>query len=146
MDRGSGIDQKKDSDISIKDIKRELIGSASLPTPEAATDEEFVKYDSKDDHITAERIKSLQQDRELKKEFGYKTYSFLVWWCISIILLIFFSGINFNNYDFLEIPVVVQTTLAGGTTVSTIGLVALILKNLFPSNSKDEKSQGKLEP
>lgn len=74
-----------------------------------------------------EKIEDLRHYRDLRKSFSDKVYCFLVVWCISLLVLII-SDASRNDF---HIPEIVLTTLCGGTTVSTLGLVGFIVQGLF---------------
>ena len=84
---------------------------------------------SRNEHLK-EIINDIVHYRELRKEYAGKVFVFMCVWSGLMFLILIIKGFFKNNFD-LDNTVLI--TLAGGTTVSVIGLVGFIIQGLFNS-------------
>ena len=66
----------------------------------------------------------------------------MVGYTIAMFLIVFLSGFKFPTFYIGAVPL---TTLIGGSFASTIGLVALVVKGLFPPQ-RDSLEQKTAKP
>lgn len=127
----------------------------SDPDPQTRNFEEQLTQDGRDpEHREREEIikgrradrKDREQLTEIKKSYADRSFKFLCLWSIGVFVLFLFSG--FKLWSF-KLPNTVLSVLAGSTTVSVVGLFAIIGKGLFnntshkestPTNPKKEKT------
>lgn len=74
-----------------------------------------------------EKNKDIAHNRAMRRDFADKVYYFLVVWCVALYSILIFQGCN-EDFHLIDI---VLTTLCGGTTISSIGLVGCIVRGLF---------------
>ncbi len=90
-----------------------------------------------------EQIRDSQLNREQRKEFATKTYHLTVYWLITIVVILLFQGwsiyepcpqcLRFNLSDNVLIALIT------GASINIIGLLAIVIRHLFPSNGKNIK-------
>jgi hypothetical protein len=74
------------------------------------------------------RIRELAGFIEIRKEYTKKTYWFFALWCISVFIILILGGFSLCGFF---LPASVLSVLVGSTTVSVIGLVAIIGRGVF---------------
>ena len=74
-------------------------------------------------------IEDLVQNREQRKEYASRLFWIVVVWLVSIDVIVLLHG--FSHFPF-TLSGAVLTTLIGSTTVSVLGLLAIVANYLFP--------------
>lgn len=104
--------------------------------PDLKTDDSIEDIASSDDlsierALKVEEYKGKKQDREQRKDFAERIFSFLVVYMTVVCFILFLSGITVNHF-FLSDTVLV--TLLGTTTANVIGIFIVVAKYLFPQH------------
>ena len=81
------------------------------------------------DRCEEEEIADRQQARKQREEFAHKVFRLVVGWIIAVGALLCLSG--WGVWDF-QLSDSVLITLVGGTSASVIGLLAIVMRSLFP--------------
>ena len=91
-------------------------------------------YENEKRQFIHEQIEDLRHYRDLRANFSSKVFNFLVGWCVSLLGLLVSQACcpDFHLSD------IVLTTLCGGTTISSIGLVGFIVRGLFGSKGREK--------
>lgn len=74
------------------------------------------------------QIEYLRSTKELREGYARKTFAFLWAWSTGIFVVLILSGFSFFGFG---LPKTALYILVGSTTVSAIGLVALVGQGLF---------------
>ncbi len=77
----------------------------------------------------ARSVDNLVQDREQRKTYANRLFGLVVVWLIVTGVVILLHGFTFFPF---KLSVAVFTTLIGSTTVSVLGLFAIVANYLFP--------------
>ncbi|PYD38358.1 hypothetical protein CT690_15895 [Serratia plymuthica] len=101
--------------------------------------------------------KSRQLDHQLKEQrltmrevYASKAYRFVWLWSIALIIIIFLQGSKSPLIDFgfikfkpdsFELDPKVIIALISGVTVNIVAVFVVVIRNLFPSDSKDDKPE-----
>lgn len=89
-----------------------------------------------------EDLVSKKQDREQRKEFAAKIFSLTVGWLVCVVLILLFQGwgIAFScvETDRFHLSDSVLIALITGASVNIIGLMAIVIRYLFPPTSKSK--------
>jgi hypothetical protein len=101
-----------------------------LPTKPDHLDEEF-RADLAQHQIAhlKETNLNLQSNRKLRQSVARAVYWFMVTWSLAVLALIILAGFKLRGFDLAP---TVLAALIGSTTASVIGMVALLVKGLFP--------------
>jgi hypothetical protein len=75
--------------------------------------------------------KRYAQDAELRKHYARKVYCFMYAYFCMILIIIFLQGFKVGGFD---IGGAALATLIGGAFASAVGLVAFVIKGLFPNS------------
>jgi hypothetical protein len=104
-----------------------------LPTKPDHLDEEF-RADLAQHQIAhlKENNLNLQSTRKLRQSVARAVYWFMVAWSLAVLVLLLFAGFKVMGFD---LPPAILAALIGSTTASVIGMVAFLVKGLFPSAS-----------
>ena len=81
-----------------------------------------------DDRLKAE-ITNLVQDREQRKVYGNRLFWLVVIWLSVVGIILIAQGVCIIPF---KLSVTVATTMIGSTTVSVLGLFAIVANYLFP--------------
>lgn len=111
--------------------------------PSSSRDEKERKVKLKNDHLKTD-LKLKKQELELRKTFSKKTYFYNSWLTICILSIIFLCAtdgltINTSSYKFgfhFTLNTKVQIALISLLAVNSIGMLVIILKNLFPDKNR----------
>ena len=89
-----------------------------------------------------EHLRDSQQNREQRKEFATKTYNLTVGWLVALVIILLFQGwspyepctqcLKFNLSDNVLIALIT------GASINIIGLLAIVIRHLFPPNGKNK--------
>lgn len=92
----------------------------------------MARYESITRH-NDERNEDLAQNRKMRREYANKIFYFLIFWNVILFLFLFISASSYWTFCCkFNIANSVQMTLAGSTAATVIGLVAFVVKGLFP--------------
>lgn len=80
--------------------------------------------------LKVEEYKGKRQDREQRKDFAERIFSFLIWYMVVVGVILFLSGITVNHFYLSD---TVLVTLLGTTTANVIGIFIVVAKYLFPT-------------
>ena len=72
---------------------------------------------------------NLQSTRRLRQSVARAVYWFMVGWSLSVLALLILDGFKISGFN---LPPTVLAALIGSTTASVIGMVAFLVKGLFP--------------
>ena len=112
--------------LSIEDIK----SSTDVSNKLLSGDSLINKINQEKINILQEEAKGVRQNRILKQFFAMRVFYFMCIWSGLLFSIIIVNGFS----EKLDISSVVEVTLAGGTTITTIGLVGFIVQGLFMKN------------
>ena len=125
--------------LAIESQANDNIAPLSENTSECC-DERFVRNEKRKyeedgemlaNQLVFQKIKDLEHYRKLRKTYAFLVFTFMCIWSALMF------GIIINNKRCgLEVSDIVLTTLAGGTSISVIGLVGFIVQGLFNSSKK----------
>lgn len=76
-----------------------------------------------------QKIEDLTQDRAQRKRYGDRLYWLVLGWLVATGLILGLHGFEVCGF---ALPVAALTTLIGATTISVIGLLAIVARYLFP--------------
>ena len=89
--------------------------------------------DEERDQIEGDRLRAqiddLIQDRQQRKTYATRLFWLVVGWFGVVGLIVGLHGFRFWSF---ELPVAALATLVGSTTVSLVGLFAVVARYLFP--------------
>ena len=112
------------------------LGLVRADEPEGTDQQTENLYDEEAKSLENDRLRAevddLVQDREQRKTYGNRLFGLVVVWLIVIGLVILLHGFTFIPF---ELSVAVLTTLIGSTTVSVLGLFAIVANYLFPKRA-----------
>ena len=69
------------------------------------------------------------QDRDQRKKYSNRLFWLIAGWLISVLLIVMLHGFSWSSF---ELSTAIITTLIGSTTVSVLGLFAIVANYLFP--------------
>jgi hypothetical protein len=112
-----------------------------LPTQE---DEKSAKFEADLAEQEARHLReendNLKSTRQLREESARRTYHYLVCLSLGVFTILILDGFKFWGFS-LQNQILI--TLSGGTFASAIGLVAIVVKGLFPNHSSGEPKARK---
>lgn len=76
-----------------------------------------------------ERIRHLEQERELRKEYSDRLFELVCWWLVAVLAVVFLQGMSGGRF---QLATWTMNILVGSTTVSIVSLVAIVATSLFP--------------
>lgn len=85
-----------------------------------------------EDHLGIARVKRFKIDTELRKHLAYCFTVIIFLWLASVVCILFFN----DNLLVLNLSDTVLITLLTTTSVNVIGMMIIILKNLFPQQKE----------
>jgi len=116
-------------------ISPDVIGlpPGQLPTKPDRIDEEFRAdlAQHQVEHLKENNL-NLQSTRKLRQSVAGAVYWFMVAWSAAVLALLILAGFKLFGFD---LPPAVLAALIGSTTASVIGMVAFLVKGLFPSSN-----------
>lgn len=83
-----------------------------------------------DNDLKQAEINNINSDRELRETYAKRILSFLIWYSISVAILLVAAGLDLPWLPF-ELPDQVLIMLVGSTAAAAIGLVGFIARGLF---------------
>ncbi|MEI7202530.1 hypothetical protein WCT67_20665 [Pectobacterium parvum] len=98
------------------------------------------------------KVKLQQQQLDMRKTYASKAYRFVWMWSIALIVIlilqgssyptlkIFFITLEAHNFN-LDNSVIIA--LISGVTVNIVAVFVVVIRNLFPSESKDDVENDK---
>ncbi|MDH3233959.1 MAG: hypothetical protein OEQ29_10560 [Alphaproteobacteria bacterium] len=114
-------------------ISPDVIGlpPGHLPTKPDHLDEEFRAdlAQHQIEHLKENNL-NLQSTRKLRQSVARAVYWFMVAWSLAVLALLVLAGFKVFGFD---LPPAVLAALIGSTTAGVIGMVAFLVKGLFPS-------------
>jgi len=87
---------------------------------------------SLDHKLGEEKLKGLEQDREERKAYANKIFSFVKWYMIVVAAFISLSAVEYVPFN---IPEKIQLMILGTTTTNVLGMFYFVAKYLFPNRS-----------
>lgn len=85
-----------------------------------------------------EDIADRQQNRIERKKYAKSVYRLIIGWLIGIFVLILLAGTGTTfGSAFFHLSDTVLLAMIGGTTVNVLGLFVIVMRHLFPNNSKE---------
>lgn len=84
---------------------------------------------------TKENIKGKTQDRKQRKSFAGKIYCLTIAWLAVIVVILFCQGVG-EVYGWFRLSDSVLIALISGASVNIIGLMAIVIRYLFPAQKK----------
>lgn len=79
-----------------------------------------------------EEINDIVHYRNMRQDFAYKVYYFLIVWCVCLLFLLLAQA----TCDTFHLSDPILIVLCGGTTISTVGLVGFVVQGLFNHRHK----------
>jgi len=120
----------RDSD---KTMTPDVIGlpPGKLPLRPDQVDEEFRAdlAQHQVEHLKQTNL-NLQSTRKLRQSVARAVYWFMVAWSAAVLALLILTGLRVYGFS---LPAAVLAALIGSTTVSVIGMVAFLVRGLFPN-------------
>lgn len=87
-----------------------------------------------------EDLKGKEQDRTQRKEFAAKIFWLVVGWLTCLVVILLFQGwgipLAFVGGGRFSLPDNVLIALITGASINIIGLMAIVIRYLFPPNGK----------
>lgn len=104
--------------------------------------------------IMAVKVKHHEQNLDMRAKYASKAYRFVWLWSVALIVIIILQGssaptlkilfINFNAHNF-KLDNNVLIALISGVTVNIVAVFVVVIRNLFPSDSVEEKKEKEKE-
>lgn len=113
--------EENKSDISAEDVFTSRMKGERLRTEQAKN------------KLLEEEFEGKKQDREQRKDFAERIFSFLVAYMMVVCFILFLSGITINHFYLSD---TVLVTLLGTTTANVIGIFIVVAKYLFPQHKE----------
>lgn len=118
---------------------RESLFNAELGAVFSDTDEDTpsdeVGYRKLLHRETKENLKGRTQDRKQRKSFAGKIYRLTLAWLAVIVVILFCQGIG-DVHGWFRLSDSVLIALVSGASVNIIGLMAIVIRYLFPAQKK----------
>jgi hypothetical protein len=109
---------------SIKDVLDDA------PNPDPTTALEITNWDVEEQKA---KVRSALQDINERKKYGTCIFGLVVLWLVAMVTVLVFQGFSFRAFTLSDtVLVAVVTTTTGGV----VGLLALVVKYLFPSKAR----------
>lgn len=83
--------------------------------------------------LKIEEYKGKKQDREQRKDFAERIFSFLVFYMATVGVFVLLSGVALNIFHLSD---TVLVTMLGTTTANVIGIFIVVAKYLFPQHKE----------
>ena len=100
-------------------------------------DEIKVREAERQDQLAALGILGLQQDIEARGRYASRIFVLIVFWLLSILLILVFQAFEFWTFQLSDNVVL---GLIGGTTASVLALFTIVAKYFFPERKAEKKS------
>lgn len=92
-----------------------------------------------DNKLREQALIEAQNNNELRKELPDRLWCLTISWLIAVLFFTFFGGIDhdaFPGFFFFKFDSAVLVALITSTTASVLGLFAILLNYIYPSNSR----------
>lgn len=80
--------------------------------------------------LRREELQSRRAERALRERYADKVFSFLIYYCCFVGLVIICIGCDFSHF---KLDKLVVAALVGSTAISAIGVVSTVVRGLFPA-------------
>ncbi|WP_421589406.1 hypothetical protein [Rahnella aceris] len=122
---------------------------ANLKRGQAAITQKMLAHNAE---LLHGKVKLQQQQLDMRKTYASKAYRFVWMWSIALIIILILQGsssptvkfffISFDAHNFkLDNKVIIA--LISGVTVNIVAVFVVVIRNLFPSESKDDVESDK---
>ncbi len=108
------------------------IHEVATPKSKGTVDPDRAAFVAKVDHdLKNEHLRGLRQDRREREKYADKIFTLVTRWLFGIMVLIILCGLG-KSVPIFHLSDAVLLAIIGGTTVTVLGLFAIVAKYLFP--------------